>query len=104
MTHYLQGYRFERRCKEYLISIGAFYVMRSGGSKGVFDLVAFFQEFIILVQCKKHGQLSRHDKMSLSQVAIAKSILGYKAKVWVMYQKQNNSKIQVKEIGTDSFT
>ncbi len=61
MTRYQSGYRFERRVMEYLQKRG-YYVIRSAGSHGVFDLVAIWNYDVRGIQCKKDGRISREEK------------------------------------------
>ena len=72
--NYTIGRRFEYRTQNYLRKIG-YYVIRSYGSKGLFDLIAVppltVQKFdnpyriiipdTLLIQCKNHGVISRKE-------------------------------------------
>lgn len=55
MTTYSQGRRIEYLARDYLKQLGADLIVRSAGSKGLVDLVAFFvgSRTIMLVQVKK---------------------------------------------------
>jgi len=59
-TNYKRGYAFERKCKIDLEKKG-YFVIRSGGSKGVADLVAMKGKDVLLIQCKRDGKLSREE-------------------------------------------
>lgn len=50
-TKYEQGRRFEQRVRTYLEEKSGYNVIRSAGSKGPADLVAFDQNIIMLIQC-----------------------------------------------------
>lgn len=50
-----RGSHNERRTRDYLYSIGAERVVKSGASLGEFDLVAFFPGTVILVQVKTNA-------------------------------------------------
>ena len=52
MTRYERGRSFEYRVIKELRDRG-FYVLRSAGSKGAFDLVAFDKDRVFLIQVKK---------------------------------------------------
>ena len=69
-TKYHRGRRFEYKVKQYYESHGWF-VVRSAGSKGIADLVAIKPraEEIHLIQCKKHGYLSKTEREELFNVA-----------------------------------
>lgn len=70
-TNYKRGYAFERRVRIYFEENG-FYVVRSAGSHGVADLVAFQRHSNrppILIQCKRHGAISNAEKAKLFNTA-----------------------------------
>jgi len=58
---YRKGADFERRVRKIIESEGGF-VVRSAGSKGVFDLIAIYPDGKIFgIQCKRSGSLSRKE-------------------------------------------
>ena len=61
MTKYRVGYLYEQEVRKLLENTG-YYVVRSAGSKGFFDLVAFNSNSIRLIQVKKRGKLSPKQK------------------------------------------
>jgi len=70
-NNYRRGYAFELRVKKYFESLG-FYVVRSAGSHGVADLVAFQKNMNhppLLIQCKRHGAISKAERKMLFHVA-----------------------------------
>lgn len=60
MTNYERGRSFEYYLKKKLEEEG-FLVIRSAGSKGIFDLVAIKEEEVYLIQCKKNKRKSFYD-------------------------------------------
>ena len=56
-TNYKKGYRIELKFKKQLEQEG-YFVVRSSGSHGLFDLVAFNTSEIKLIQVKKVNHLS----------------------------------------------
>lgn len=66
---YRKGANFERRVRRELESKGAF-VVRSAGSKGVFDLLAVFPVGTVWgVQCKKTKRISESEVRRMLEVA-----------------------------------
>lgn len=82
-TQYQRGADFERKVRDHLMhDLDACYVVRSAGSRGIIDLVAFFPADISgmgdyevevpnvrLVQCKRDGRLSDEDRELLTSLA-----------------------------------
>jgi Holliday junction resolvase len=67
-TRYVAGANLERSAKRVLESKG-FYVMKSGGSKGILDLIAMKDGESWLCQAKLHGILSPADRAKLIKLA-----------------------------------
>jgi hypothetical protein len=80
-TRYAAGADFERKVRDTLLNVhGAVLVVRSAGSRGKVDLVAFFEPernawgrgdgspVAWLVQCKRDGKLSPADHDALIQL------------------------------------
>lgn len=67
-TKYAQGRQFEYKVRDYLVEHG-FFVIRSAGSKGVVDLVAFKTKEILFIQAKRTGILPPHEWNSLYWLA-----------------------------------
>ena len=55
MANYASGANFERDVRKYY-EAKDYYVIRSAGSKGAVDLIAFNEYGTILVQCKKQNR------------------------------------------------
>jgi Holliday junction resolvase len=72
-TNYRRGARFEYSVRDKLYEkYGAVYVVRSAGSHGVADLVAFFSwGEVWFVQCKTDGNLPNREKEKLFETASA---------------------------------
>ncbi|NIQ88667.1 MAG: hypothetical protein GWN93_06130 [Deltaproteobacteria bacterium] len=69
-TKYEQGRRFEQRVRNYLEEAG-YCVVRSAGSKGPADLVAFDQSVIMLIQCATSEEAkSERDREKLRDFAV----------------------------------
>jgi len=71
--NYISGRNFEYRTKYFLEKRGWF-VMRSHGSKGIFDLVAFppfvkegWFNISLGIQCKKNGYIPPHEREKLNK-------------------------------------
>lgn len=67
-SQYRRGADFERALKKYLESKGMF-VVRSAGSKGPVDLVAFDGHDRYFIQCKLSGKIGAAAIKALSQLA-----------------------------------
>ena len=65
---YVKGRNFEYRVKRYFEAKG-YFVVRSAGSKGVFDLIAITDGEVIGIQCKKHGQVSKDELNRIIEVS-----------------------------------
>ncbi len=63
MSRYSKGARFERRVKKYLEDLG-FYCVRSAGSRGEFDIVAF-KCIVFGIQVKIDEKKIRYEKDKL---------------------------------------
>jgi hypothetical protein len=57
-----KGFSFERKCKD-ILEFKGYYVIRSAGSFGLFDLVAIKGKDVLLIQCKH----SKPDKRIISK-------------------------------------
>ena len=78
MSNYDKGARQENQLKKILEAGGA-YVIRSAGSKGLFDLVAIFPDYIRLIQVKTMGQPV--DKAPLRNLPIPRN-----TSIWIYYK------------------
>ena len=56
MSNKSYGLGFERKAKEMLYKEGALFVNRCRGSFGVFDVIAYFEDFCLLVSVKSTKQ------------------------------------------------
>jgi Holliday junction resolvase len=66
-SQYRRGADFERKLKLYLEGLG-YFVIRSAGSKGPVDLVAFGED-IYFIQCKLTGNISQAKLDELTELA-----------------------------------
>jgi len=70
-SNYKRGYAFELRVRKFLESIG-FFVIRSAGSHGVADLLAFKRgesKRPLMIQCKTDGNISSNERKELWNIA-----------------------------------
>jgi len=91
---YAKGRRFEYRAKEKLEKAG-FYVMRSAGSHGVFDLLAVKPGVVLGVQCKENGRLTKAEFKEIMTTAERYGItpiLAYKENRTVVFRELKPSK------------
>jgi len=85
--YYVSGANFERRLKKYFENKD-YYVARTAGSHGPFDLIAIHHELndILLIQCKIRPPLkAEYDKLRTAQAEFKnknqfKFIMAYKVK------------------------
>ena len=70
-TNYQKGYRLERKAVKELRDKG-YYVVRSAGSHGAVDLVAFNAQEIILIQVGVKGRKTKIDEEMLRRVPAPK--------------------------------
>lgn len=70
MTNYARGADFERRVGKALTAEG-FEVFRSAGSHGKADLCAVKPGQVLLVQCKRNGQIDRDEWNELVALRLA---------------------------------
>lgn len=68
MTRYRDGYELEQAAKKDLEANG-YLVVRSGGSKGVADLVAVKRSEVLLVQAKTDGKIGPAERAALHRAA-----------------------------------
>lgn len=75
MTQYRRGADFERQLKRYLEGLG-YFVIRSAGSKGPVDLVAFDTLYPaergdkpFFIQCKLSGRISEKNMQYFTEIA-----------------------------------
>lgn len=93
MTNYSRGADFERKVRDVLISQGALAVIRSAGSRGILDLVAWMSNGdVLFIQCKLNGKISKADKDTLRDMA---ETVGAKA---VVASRPRRGKIQMQRI------
>jgi len=65
---YRKGANFERKVRDKLKDMGAF-VVRSAGSKGVFDLIAIFEDGRVWgVQCKMSFRISNEEIRKMVEI------------------------------------
>jgi len=65
--NYVKGYQFERRVRSYFENKG-FFVIRSAGSKGIFDIIAINKKHVVGVQCKVDGRITKAQANSIAQI------------------------------------
>ena len=75
---YRKGYTFEIYVANYLRKNG-FYVVRSAGSHGVFDLIAIYHGQIYGIQCKTDGRLLRKELTEIVKTAEKHGIIPFLA-------------------------
>ena len=69
-SQYRRGADFERAVRDLCIKMGAVAVIRSAGSKGLLDLVAWMENGETwFIQCKLTGKISKDDRNNLRDVA-----------------------------------
>ena len=68
MKRYVKGANFERQVKKDLEAVG-YFVIRSAGSKGKIDLVAFKSNDVRLIQCKTNGVISKAGRQHLKDMS-----------------------------------
>ncbi len=73
MNRYAKGARLERRARRELETQG-YTVIRSAGSRGVVDLVAFNTRHIRLIQIKAHGAARPTDLFQLRQFPAPRTV------------------------------
>lgn len=76
---YAKGQRLERKVREILRAAG-YYVIRSGGSKGLWDLVAIGHHDVRLIQVKASGNpIGRADRQALVNFPVSSQV---KKEIW----------------------
>jgi Holliday junction resolvase len=68
MTRYSGGADFERETRKHL-EVDGYDVIRSAGSKGKVDLIAWKPTQILLVQCKRNGTCPPAERRELIRLA-----------------------------------
>lgn len=79
-NHYGDGTKFENNTKEFLRLSGGYEVIRSAGSKGKIDLVAFRKGELLFLQCKLHGlcpPLERRKLLAFSAMVNAVPLVAF---------------------------
>jgi len=91
MTKYSNGVNYERKFKQLLLNKGATLVVRSAGSKGLIDLVAFFYDRVELYQIKTTADKHAYFK---PEIEILKSLVipENTKKFLAIYYKQNKKR------------
>lgn len=70
MTNYANGSGLEYDTRDLMYASGAVHVVRSAGSHGCVDIVAFFPKFVLCIQCKKgKGKVSKEEVAKLTALA-----------------------------------
>ncbi|MEM1820965.1 MAG: hypothetical protein QXU64_05185 [Thermofilaceae archaeon] len=80
MSSYKKGAKLEYKVRDLLARRG-YFVVRSAGSRGPFDLVALKKGEVLLVQCRADGRVSEEERRELVELARsvgAKAFLAYK--------------------------
>jgi len=75
-----KGYRTERKAADILRRLD-FYVVRSGGSLGPFDLVALRRDAVLLIQCKTNRGPSAEEVERIREYAQA--LPNARCEVWL---------------------
>ena len=82
MTQYRRGRAIEWKARKELESRG-FTVIRSAGSKGVFDLVALDANSLILIQVKRANRLGKQYPAVIKQIQAVPCPPGTLKQLWV---------------------
>jgi len=77
-VNYVKGRACENYVANYLRRNG-FYVVRSAGSHGVYDLVAICHGRVFGIQCKTNGQLSRKELIKIVETSERYGIIPFLA-------------------------
>jgi len=77
-SQYRRGADFERTLKKFLEDLG-YYVVRSAGSKGKVDLVAFNLAQTWFIQCKLTGKITAAETKALKSLAKKHGAIGFVA-------------------------
>lgn len=88
MTSYRQGYAFEQRVRKHL-EIQDYYVVRSAGSRGLADLVAFSTSHgdVKFIACRTdRARYSAKEANALWHLAKRQQALGVPAHAWLAYR------------------
>lgn len=75
---YRKGYQFEIYVASYLRRNG-FYVIRSAGSHGIYDLIAIRNGKVFGIQCKTNGRLLRKELTEIVKTAEKHGIIPFLA-------------------------
>lgn len=98
LTHYEKGARLERELKAKLEKDG-YYCIRAAGSHGLFDLMAWNDHEVLLIQCKTRKP-SKKEMVELCQLECPDNFVKYWAhrenrKKWIFTKaSQGNSDFQ----------
>lgn len=71
---YVKGAKFERRVRDHFVRRG-FYVIRSAGSKGLFDLIAIRADIVVGIQAKLDGYLAPNLRNAMIEIGRTHNIL-----------------------------
>lgn len=83
-----KGTEFERRVRKELESLG-FFVTRSAGSFGVFDLIAVNKFAVIGIQCRTQFRMTKYEQVEMINAGLRYGIypgLAYREKVSRRYE------------------
>ncbi len=75
-----KGYRTERKATE-ILRRSDFYVVRSGGSLGPFDLVALRRDAVLLIQCKTNRGPSAEEIERIREYS--RSLPNARCEIWL---------------------
>ena len=87
---YAKGRRFEYYVMDKLKRAG-FYVMRSAGSHGVFDLLAVKSGVVLGIQCKKGKYIPKAEKQKMIETAMTYGIIP-------MVAYKENNRVEIKAL------
>jgi len=68
VTAYERGADFERKVKDDLM-VRSWFAVRSAGSHGKVDILAYHETYALFIQCKKDGAFSPKEKKELLRLA-----------------------------------
>jgi Holliday junction resolvase len=89
--NYRKGYRAERQCIQILERKG-YICIRSGGSLGPVDIIAFNDEFCILVQVKSENKIcdvEKRFKADIEALLKLKTPPNFCKELWVKFPRAN---------------
>jgi Holliday junction resolvase len=86
-ARYRKGYRTEKKTVAYLYSLESkpLFVLESRGSHGPFDIVAFYKNYVRLIQVKsgKRPYISSEEVQKMQKAVCGMTKVPYRMEVWI---------------------